>query len=370
MQFTLNTGQANAVEIVTGPNVSGDLKEWLGKYLTGCEEVFLLADSNTREYCVPRVISLVPSLQKAEVLEVPAGEKSKSIETAGQLWNALADKGASRQSLLICLGGGVVTDLGGFVASTFKRGIPFIHIPTSLLGMVDAAIGGKTAINLGNIKNQVGTFHQPEAIFIYPGFLETLNAYELMSGVAEVIKTALVADAPLWKKITSIPLKEIIQKKSSRELEDIISGTVAVKCSIVEKDFRETGLRGILNFGHTLGHAFETLSHQNNSKHLSHGHAVALGMICESHLSGLKAGFEQNIQNELERMIFPDYEYYPIKNEDVDFIMDTLVHDKKRKDSVNRFTLVKSPGNAIPGVECTPAEIKESMEHYRTLNKQ
>ena len=370
MKFTLNTGQANAAEIYTGSTVPGELQGWLDQNFPGTEEVFILTDTNTRTYCIPRLFSIVPSLQKAEVLNVRSGERSKSIETAVQLWDTLAGRCASRHSLLISLGGGVITDLGGFVASTYKRGIPFIHIPTSLLGMVDAAIGGKTGINLGSIKNQVGTFHHPGAIFIYSVFLETLAGYELMSGMAEVIKTALVADAVLWKKITSRPLKDFIREDLCGELEEIISRTVAVKCSIVEKDFRESSLRAVLNFGHTIGHAFETLSHQNGSKHLSHGHAVALGMICEGHLSQKKTRFGQKNQDDLVRMIITDYEYYPLKNQDIDTIMDILIHDKKRKNSVNRFTLIKEPGNAMPGVECSPAEIRESLGYYLAFNKQ
>jgi 3-dehydroquinate synthase len=369
MRLTLNTGYTIAAEIYSGPSVFEELTGWLDKAFTGTESVFILTDTHTRSLCLPLLLSAVPFLQKAEVLEVPAGEKSKSIETAGQLWNALLAKGASRRSLLINLGGGVVTDLGGFVASTFKRGISFIHIPTSLLGMVDAAIGGKTGINSGKVKNQVGTFHSAEAIFIYPGFLKTLDNYELVNGFAEVIKTALVGDLPLWEKLVHLNLQDLVQGGPYPGLDEIIEASVAIKCRIVEQDFRERNLREILNFGHTIGHAFESLSYQKKGKPLSHGHAVALGMICESYLSEMKTGFAAKDRDLLTSMIFPFYEYYPVLREDVGFIMDTMIHDKKRRDSCYRFTLLRGPGNAIPGITCNFSEIEDSLSFYQNIKR-
>jgi len=370
MRLTLNTGPGKAAEIYTGSAVFQELKAWLGNLSSGTDSIFILTDKKTRSCCLERLTSVVPSLQPAEVLEIPAGEKNKSLKSAEYLWNVLAGKGASRRSLLINLGGGVITDLGGFVASTFNRGIPFIHIPTSLLGMVDAAIGGKTGINLGDIKNQVGTFHHPDAIFIHTGFLGTLDSYELLSGFAEIIKTALVADTRLWEKLGSIRLHDLLKSQPDEVIwEDLISASVAIKCRIVEQDFREKNLREILNFGHTIGHAFESLSLQKNRKPLSHGHAIALGMICESYLSAVKTGFDTKDRDAIIRMIFPDYEYYPVHREDLDFMMDFIGHDKKRAGSGSRFSLLRSPGNAISGVPCEPGEIIESIDFYRTLER-
>jgi 3-dehydroquinate synthase len=370
MRLSLNTGPANATEIFSGPTVFQDLNDWLEKGCSRQDPAFILADSNTRAFCLPHLLSLIPSLQNAVVLEMPPGESVKSIDSTIQLWAELAGKGASRRSLLINLGGGVITDLGGFVASTFKRGIPFIHIPTTLLGMVDAAIGGKTGINLGNIKNQVGTFYLPEAIFIYPAFLGTLSEYELHSGFAEIIKIALVADSELWQKLLLLSWQDLLHRRTDQGLEDLIYNSVKIKCRIVEQDFKEMNLREILNFGHTIGHAFESLSFKKNSTPISHGHAIALGMICEGYLSGRKTGFEAGDRDVLTRMILSRFKYFPIQKKDADLMMDTMVHDKKRRESESRFTLLKEPGNAIPGIVCNPDEIVESLEYYKTLGKE
>jgi len=370
MRLTLNTGPGKAAEIYTGSAVLQDLSTWLGSTSSITDSIFILTDNKARSCCLETLTTVIPSLKTAEIIEIPAGEKNKSLRSAEHLWNILAERGASRRSLLINLGGGIITDLGGFVASTFKRGIPFIHVPTSLLGMVDAAIGGKTAINLGDIKNQVGTFHYPDAIFIHTGFLGTLDSEGLLSGFAEIIKIALVAELQLWEKLGSIRLKVLLKSRPEEAIwEDLVSESVATKCRIVEQDFREKNIREILNFGHTIGHAFESLSLKNNSKPLSHGHAVALGMICESYLSSLKTGMDPKERDAIINTILPDYEYYPLHGEDPDFMMDFIFHDKKRRGSGSRFSLLRSPGDAIPGVICEPGEIIESIDFYRTLER-
>ena len=370
MQFTLTTGPGKTARIYTGSTVFQELNAFLGNLSPGPDSIFILTDKQTRSCCLEVLTCAVPSLLAAEVVEIPAGEKNKSLKSAEHLWKILAFKGASRHSLMINLGGGVITDLGGFVASTFKRGIPFIHIPTSLLGMVDAAIGGKTGINLGDIKNQIGTFQNPDAIFISTIFLGTLDSYELLSGFAEIIKIALVADIHLWKKLGSIRLQDLLKMQPDKEIwEDLVSASVAIKCRIVEQDFREKNLREILNFGHTIGHAFESLSLQTNRKPLSHGHAIALGMICESYLSVRKSGLDSGDRDAIIRMIFPDYEYYPLQSKDLDFMMGFIEHDKKRRGLGGRFSLLRSPGNAISGELCEPGEIIESIDFYRTLER-
>jgi len=370
MQHTLNTGPGKAAEIYTGSAVLQELNAWLGSRLSITDSIFFLTDKKTRSCCHEYLTTIVPSLKPAEVFEIPAGEKNKSLKSAENLWNLLAGKGASRRSLLINLGGGVITDLGGFVASTFKRGIPFIHIPTSLLGMVDAAIGGKTGINLADIKNQVGTFHYPDAIFIHTGFLGTLDSAELLSGFAEIIKIALVADIRLWEKLVSVRLEDLMKSQPDGVMwEDLVSASVELKCRIVEQDFREQNLREILNFGHTIGHAFESLSLQKTRTPLSHGHAVALGMICESCLSVVKTGLDPKDRDAIIQRIFPDYKYYPLQMGDLDFMMEFIGHDKKRIGPGSRFSLLKSPGNAISGITCHPGEIIESINFYRTLER-
>jgi 3-dehydroquinate synthase len=368
MQLTLNTGPGKAAEIFTGFSVFNDLKVWLENGSAATDSIFILTDKKIRSCCMERLTSAVPSLKSAIILEIPDGEKYKSLKSAEHLWNLLAGKGASRHSLLINVGGGVITDLGGFVASTFKRGIPFIHIPTTLLAMVDAAIGGKNAINLEDIKNQIGTFQNPDAIFISTGFLGSLDSYAILSGFAEIIKIALVSDQQLWKELCSVQMEDLLKKRSYNGLwENLVSKTVTLKCRIVEQDFREKDLREILNFGHTIGHAFESLSFHQNNKKLAHGHAVALGMICESYLSVIKTGLELEQRDAIIHIISSNYEYYPLHNEDINFIMEFIVHDKKRRGSGAHFSLLKSPGNPIPGELCEPEKIIKAIDFYRTI---
>jgi 3-dehydroquinate synthase len=370
MQLTLNTDPGKTAVIYTGSAVLQELNTWIGKLSPGIDSIFILTDKKTRYCCLEPLTSLVSSLQQGEVLEIPAGEKNKSLKTAEYLFKLLSEKGASRHSLLVNLGGGVITDLGGFVASTFNRGIPFIQIPTSLLGMVDAAIGGKTGINLGDIKNQVGTFQNPDAIFIHVGFLGTLDSYGLLSGFAEIMKIALVADIRLWEKLGSIRMKDLqMNQPVESTWEDLVASSVDLKCHIVEQDFREENLREILNFGHTIGHAIESLFLKKKRKPLSHGHAIALGMICESYLSAMKTGLDISGRDDIIRRILRYFEYHPLQSEDRDFVMDFIGHDKKRRDSGLRFSLLRSPGDAIPGVHCEPVEIIESIDYYRALEQ-
>lgn len=370
MQLTLNTGPGKIAEIYTGSNVFNELNAWLERGSVFTDSIFILTDKKVRSCCLERLTSGIPSLRTADILEIPDGEKFKSLKSAEHLWNLLAGKGASRNSLLINLGGGVITDLGGFVASTFKRGIPFIQVPTTLLGMVDAAIGGKNAINLEDIKNQIGTFQNPDAIFISTSFLGSLDSYAILNGFAEILKTALVADKSFYEELRSIQLKDFMKKRSFDELwENIVSKTVAIKCRIVEQDFTEKNLREILNFGHTIGHAFESLSLKKNGRPLAHGHAIALGMICESYLSVIKTGLEQKERDAIIHMILTNFEYYLLHTEDVDFVEKFIAHDKKRRGSETRFSLLKSPGNSIPGELCEPDEIIQSIDFYRTLER-
>lgn len=370
MRLTLNTGPGKTAEIFTGASVFEELNTWLGNHSYQTDSIFILTDKKIRSCCLEKLTSAVPSLNQANILEIPEGERFKSVKSAEHLWNVLTGKGASRHSLLINLGGGVITDLGGFVASTFKRGIPFINIPTTLLGMIDAAIGGKTGIDLGEIKNQVGTFQNPDAIFISPAYLGSLDHHSILNGFSEIIKTALVADHLLWEELNSIQLIDLMRRQSyDKTWEDIISKTVAIKCRIVEQDFREMNLREILNFGHTIGHAFESFTLQKKVTPLTHGHAIALGMISESYLSVIKTGLQLKDRDAIVKLILKNYKYYPLNNEEIDFIMEFIGHDKKRRASVTRFSLLKSPGIAIPGIVCESAEIIEAIDFYRSLER-
>jgi 3-dehydroquinate synthase len=370
MNPSLSGGASKPAAIHAGTSVFERLKEYLERVASRNEKAYILADENTKRFCLPVVLAVLPGLHSAEVLEIRAGENKKNLETARMIWDFLEEKGAGRHSVLINIGGGVVTDLGGFAASTFMRGIPFLHVPTTLIGMADAAIGGKTGVNLGTVKNQLGTFHNPEAIFIHTGFLKTLDDTHILGGLAEILKMALVADSHLWDRFRLITFPDLLKTDYDDPVwQDLVITSVALKSRIVEQDFRDENIRAILNFGHTLGHAFESLSLQDDRKPLSHGHAVAMGMICESCLSSMKTGLTDNDLQAIVRMILSGFDYYPLSDDDVHFLFTSIGHDKKRSGGDSRFSLLKFPGEAIPGVTCTPEEILDSIRFYRKFER-
>lgn len=318
-------------------------------------KVVFLVDENTHHHCLPLLIRELEELKDNEVLEVPAGEDSKSPEVLTQLWYALADLKADRKSLLINLGGGMITDLGGFLAGTYLRGIEFVNIPTSLLAMVDASVGGKTGINLDHQKNRVGLFNEPRATCIIPGFLESLPLRERRSGFAEMLKHGLISDKDYWQRCHSINVDS--------EIPDItlILESVRLKKEVVDQDFRETGLRKILNFGHNIGHAIETLSLQQ-SKPLLHGEAVALGMMVELDLSVRKAGLpamDAKLAMEQLVRIYPDLSL-AFTSED---LMPILRLDKKNERSQHRFSLLDKIGNCRPDIIVDEEAIVTSLQN-------
>ncbi|HSN49620.1 MAG TPA: 3-dehydroquinate synthase family protein, partial [Bacteroidales bacterium] len=276
--------------------------------------------------------------------------------------------GSGRNTLLINLGGGVVTDLGGFAASTYKRGIPFINIPTTLLGMVDAAIGGKTAVNEGTIKNQIGTFALPAGVFIFPGFLATLPAYHLKGGYGEIIKYALIADADLWDGIKSSHFSDLTAHPfNEAQWNFFIKKSIQIKTTLVNEDFKEKGVRAVLNFGHTIGHAMESLSMLPGHRPLSHGHAIALGMICESYLSVQKAGLSSQVQDEIAAVVLADFDPFRLSGEDINTLLSVLQQDKKRSGEEIKFSLIEKPGEARYGIPCSPSQILGSIQYYTRL---
>ena len=268
-------------------------------------KLFILVDENTHEYCLPTVLGNLETEIPFEIIEIEAGEELKTIETATQLWEILSEFEADRKSLLLNLGGGVITDLGGFVASTYKRGIPFINVPTTLLGMCDASIGGKTGIDHQFLKNIVGTFAEPQQIFVYPDFLQTLPFVELRSGFAEMLKHGLIADEKHWKDLSSI------ENLNPESIYPFIETSMKIKQNVVEIDFKEQNIRKTLNFGHTIGHAVESLFLQSNQL-IPHGEAVALGMICETHLSCLENLINAETEEEIIKKIRKFYPFIPI----------------------------------------------------------
>ncbi|WES98844.1 3-dehydroquinate synthase [Chryseobacterium arthrosphaerae] len=324
-------------------------------------KIFILVDENTHEYCLPVLLGNMETDLGFEILEIEAGEEMKNIQTANQLWEILTEMQADRKALVINLGGGVITDMGGFVASTYKRGIKFINIPTTLLSMCDASIGGKTGIDLMHYKNMVGTFAFPEQIFIYPEFLETLPFKELRSGFAEMLKHGLIADKNHWDQLIQIHKLEV------ETVIPHIQTSMNIKQDVVEKDFHESNIRKTLNFGHTIGHAVESLCLQQENPIL-HGEAVAMGMITEAHLAYL----ENLISEEDAKMIIENIQrYYPyldisdFKDEDITAL---LLNDKKNADSKINFSLLTEVGACNYDHQCSQKNILEAIRFYRKLN--
>ena len=251
---------------------------------------FILVDENTYNHCLPRLISKVDRMQQAEFMEVPVGEECKDIAIATQLWQTLLESNADRNCVLVNLGGGCITDLGGFVAACYKRGIRHINIPTTLVGMVDAAIGGKTALNLDNSKNQIGFFHQPAIVCIEPAFLDTLPDAMLLDGVFEMLKTFMVGDPGRYESLCGMILDGTFEV-----LPDMIAACAEIKTAVVRRDLYDRSVRRILNLGHTFGHAIESFSHQPGRQPVAHGAAVGIGMVCALQLSVAKLGLPQHV---------------------------------------------------------------------------
>lgn len=325
-------------------------------------KIFILVDENTHEYCLPVLLGNLETEISFEILEVEPGEEMKNIQTVTQLWEILTEMQADRKALIINLGGGVITDMGGFIASTYKRGIQFINVPTTLLSMCDASIGGKTGIDLMHYKNMVGTFSFPEKIFVYPSFLETLPYKELRSGFAEMLKHGLIADRLHWEKLIQI------QKLDVDGILPHIQTSMDIKQDVVEKDFHEKNVRKTLNFGHTIGHAVESLCLEKGNPVL-HGEAVALGMICETHLSFLEGLL---VQEDSEKIITNIQRYYSFidlsdfKDED---IFGLLMNDKKNTENKINFSLLSGIGSCVFDHECKSENIQKSLDFYRELSK-
>ncbi len=369
MKITGTFNKSEQFFVVTGENVFIELEQFLNDFCILPVRIFILVDENTRHHCLPILLSHSVILKNAEIIEIPSGEKNKSIETAVQLWNALMERRADRHALLINLGGGVISDLGGFISSTFQRGIPYINIPTTLMAQVDAAIGGKTGLNFGDIKNQVGTFYNPKAVFIHSGFLKTLSKDHIANGFAEVIKYALIEDAILWNKLEKLLLHESILKIPSNNLlwEKLVDRSIKIKYDIIVNDFHEENIRKLLNFGHTFGHALEAMSMRNFNPGLHHGHAVAMGIIFESYLSFKQTGLANEDLNSIVSLILLNYEYFPIQDSGSEQLIEFMSHDKKNKDHNIYFTLLQRPGKAIIDQRCDSELIQDALEYYHQL---
>lgn len=333
----------------------------LNKYLlnTSHSKIFLLVDENTHNYCYPIFIEQLETELEVEVIEIESGEIHKNIETCVGIWNVLTELGADRNSLLINLGGGVITDMGGFIASTFKRGIKFINIPTTLLSMVDASVGGKTGIDLGVLKNQVGTFSYPEMVLIDTQYLQTISEREMRSGMAEVLKYGLIKNNKLF-----IEIRDNNQLNFS-DLEFLIFESIQIKNKIVLEDPKEKELRKILNFGHTLGHAIESYFLETKHKEiLTHGEAIAVGMICASYISNKLLSFSLDKLNDIKETILTIYPKIDIDTNEFNEIINLLKHDKKVVNDKILFVLLTDYEKTKINCEVPKNIILDSLEFY------
>lgn len=324
-------------------------------------KIFIIADTNTSQLCLPNFLARLATDIEIEIIEIEAGEINKTIETCTQVWHALTELGADRKSIIVNLGGGMVTDLGGFVASTFKRGVDFINIPTSLLAMVDASVGGKTGIDLGTLKNQIGIITNPVAVVTDTDFLETLPAAEMRSGLAEMLKHGLILDKDYWIKFSDL------SSLTTDDLLSLIHQSIQIKKSIVEQDPYEQNIRKLLNFGHTLGHAIESYFLDSEGKNiLLHGEAIAIGMILEANISSQKGLLGQQEYDEIKHTILSIFDKIHFSKTDAEEIIKLLVHDKKNTFGAVQFVLLEGIGKAIFNQPVENALIIKAFEDYKT----
>lgn len=322
-------------------------------------KVFVFADTNTAEHCLPVFRSLLDDLGDFDIIETDPGEENKNIDFCIGIWKTLLDFGADRKCLMINLGGGVITDMGGFVASTYKRGIDFINIPTTLLSQVDASVGGKTGIDIDNVKNMVGTFSLPQAVFIETVFLNTLSKRELLSGFAEMIKHGLIKDKAYYERLKLADYQALAAEEVYRSIE--------IKNEVVTADPLEKGLRKILNFGHTIGHAVESYALTNSKKPLTHGEAIAIGMVCEAHLSAKYCNLTQNELADISKYILSIYPKYVIKEKSFETLLALMQSDKKNEDGQIMFSLLDQIGECAFNCRVTKEDILNSLNYYNSL---
>jgi 3-dehydroquinate synthase len=317
-------------------------------------KIQVIVDENTFKYCYS---TIKPFLGKHNLVKIKSGEAEKTLDTCQKIWQAMTDNELDRHSLVINLGGGVIGDMGGFCASTYKRGIDFIQIPTTLLSQVDASVGGKLGIDFQGLKNHIGVFQIPNTVLIDDVFLKTLPYSELRSGFAEIIKHCLIMDGKKWDEIRRKDFEE-------QDFKDLIAHSANIKQHVVEADPTEKGLRKILNFGHTLGHAIETYFLGKPKLHLLHGEAIAAGMICEAFLSFKRGMIDQKTLENIEEFIFSVYGKATITASDIEPIIALTAQDKKNKGKEVRFSLLEGAGKCGYDISVSKAEMKKSLEYY------
>jgi 3-dehydroquinate synthase len=344
-------------QIIRCTEITNDLPNLLSSLQF--DGLFILTDDNTERICLPR-LATIPEIKTAKKFSIPAGDEYKNLQTLSSVWEFLSKNGANRKSLLINLGGGMLTDLGGFAASTFKRGIRFVNIPTTLLGAVDAAVGGKTGINFNGLKNEIGAFTPAIAVLIDSNFFRTLDTTNLLSGYAEMLKHALLDSPQTLNSILQFDLEYI----DYQQLNNFLLESVLIKERIVEKDPAEQGTRKALNLGHTFGHAFESLSHELKQS-APHGYAVAWGLVCELYLSFVKLNFDKDILSKIMRFIKENYGVFLFSCNQYERLFELMQHDKKNESRSINFSLLKAVGEIEINQTSDRKEIAEVLDFYR-----
>jgi 3-dehydroquinate synthase len=350
--FTNDIRVSNRLEEELNPIVS--------KYPKG--KVYIVVDEHTRQFCLPELLS-VSALTEVPVLEITSGEENKSLESVVKVWNFLEENGADRKSLLINLGGGMLSDLCGFAASCFKRGLHFVNIPTTLLAQVDASVGGKTGINFNGLKNEIGVFNQPQTVLIASRFLKSLDKENILSGYAEMLKHGLIHSKPHWDELLAFDLGNI----DFDGLNEMVGRSVAIKEFFVLKDPTEKNIRKALNLGHTVGHAFESLAlHQGRP--ILHGYAVAYGLIVELFLSSKKVGFPMEETNRISKWIIATYGKFEIARSDFDPLYMKMTKDKKNEAGRINFTLIPEIGRVEINIDCEKELIYDALNYFQQIN--
>lgn len=350
---------ANGYPIHFGPSGYEALNQLIAhqKY----SSVFIVTDSHSNDCCLPKFLPQLAVDIPIEIIEFESGESAKNINTCVEIWNILTDLGADRKSLLVNLGGGVVTDLGGFVASTFKRGIDFVNIPTTLLAMVDASVGGKNGVDLGALKNQIGVINTPALLVIDTSYLETLPQNEMRSGLAEMLKHGLVYDKTYWEKFLDLAAIDFA------DFDALIYESIAIKNAIVSQDPTENGIRKALNFGHTLGHAIESYFLESDDREtLLHGEAIAAGMVLEAFISWKKDLLTEREHAQVKAAIFAVFDPIPFVEKDYAPIFGLLIHDKKNEYGKVQFALLDGIGKIKIDQTVENELIEAAFKNYKT----
>ncbi|CAH0996242.1 3-dehydroquinate synthase [Emticicia aquatica] len=340
------------MSVIISP-ISESLRTFLAQ--KSYSKIIVLTDTNTKRFCYPIIKDFLP---KHTSITVKHGEENKNLQTCETIWSAMTDAQLDRHALMINLGGGVIGDMGGFCAATYKRGIDFIQIPTTLLSQVDASVGGKLGIDFHGFKNHLGVFTLPKSVLIDPVFLETLSEREKRSGFAEILKHCLIQDVNKWNEIRRKDLAD-------QDLADLIAHSVEIKKKIVEQDPTEKGIRKILNFGHTLGHAIETFFLDKGKKRLFHGEAIATGMVCESYIAYTRGLIDEKTLEQVEEFIFSIYGKVPLEATDFEAIVSLTQQDKKNKGKEIRFSLINAAGSCLYDVVVSKVEMKKALEYYQ-----